>query len=131
MKTSLVGWIAESIVVVLVAAACASVEQKSMVLEPGERTIVMKVESYKFEPNDIKAHRGDVLTVKLENVSSAGHNLTIETPQGAKLMSVDIPAKGTVSVKVNLAETGIYHFYCDKPMHPTLGMKGQIEVTAP
>ncbi len=131
MKTSLVGWIAESIVVVLVAAACASVQQKPVVLEPGEKTLVMKVESFKFEPNDIKAHRGDVLTLKLENVASAGHNLTIETPQGAKLVSVNIPGKGTVSVKVNLAETGIYHFYCDMPMHPTLGMKGQIEVTAP
>jgi len=131
MKISVVGRIVISVIVVLAVAACASVEQKPMVLEPGEKTLVMKVESFKFEPNNIKAHRGDILTVKLENIGSVEHNLTIKTPQGAALVSVDIPAKGTVNVRVNLAETGIYQFYCDKPMHPTLGMKGQIEVTAP
>jgi plastocyanin len=131
MKISVLGRIVALIIVVLGVSACASVQQETMVLEPGEKKLVMKVESFKFEPNDIKAHRGDVLTVKLENISSAAHNLTIKTPQGATLTSVDIPAKGTVDVRVDLAEAGIYPFYCDKPFHSVLGMKGQIEVTAP
>jgi plastocyanin len=130
MKISVGGRIAIFIIVILAVTACASVQEK-MVLEPGEKTLVMKVESFKFEPNNIKAHRGDILTVKLENMAGMEHNLTIKTPQGAALLSVDIPAKGTIDVRVNLAETGIYQFYCDKPMHPTLGMKGQIEVAAP
>ena len=131
MKISVVGRIAMSIVMVLAVAACASVQQKPTVIESGEKTLVIKVESFKFEPNDIKAHRGDILTLKLENIASVEHNLTIKTPQGATLVSVDIPAKDTVSVGINLAENGIYPFYCDKPLHPTLGMKGKIEVTGP
>lgn len=131
MKISVVGRIITSILAVLAVAECASVQKKPMVLGPGEKTLVMKVESFKFEPNDIKAHRGDVLTVKLENIASVQHNLTIKTPQGTTLMSVDIPAKDTVSIRVDLTEIGIYHFYCDKSLHSTLGMKGEIEVTAP
>jgi plastocyanin len=100
-------------------------------LNRGKRHWWWKAESFKFEPNDIKAHRGDILTIKVENGAGIEHNLTIKTPQDNTLMSVDIPAKGTVSVKVSLAETKTYHFYCDKPLHSTLGMKGQIEVTAP
>ena len=131
MQVSLFVRVAGFLIVTMFVVGCASVEQKPVVLEPGEKTLVMKVESYKFEPNDIKAHRGDVLTVKLESDASVDHNLTITTPQGATLVNVDIPAKGTANVRVNLSETGIYQFYCDKPFHSTMGMKGQIEVTAP
>ncbi len=131
MKMSLVGWITESVIVVLVVAACAGVQQKPMVLEPGEKALVMKVESFKFEPSNIKAHKGDNITLQLENLAGVEHNLTIKAPGGTTVASVDIPAKGKFSIKVNLEETGIYPFYCDKTFHSTLGMKGQIEVSAP
>ncbi len=131
MRISRIGRMVVSIMVALAVAACAGVQQKPMVLEAGEKTLAIKVESYKFEPNDIKAHRGDVLTLKLENAAGIEHNLTINTPQGATLARVNIPPNGTVSVKVSLAEAGIYPFYCDKPLHSTLGMKGQIEAIAP
>lgn len=131
MTVSLCERVIGFLIVTMLVVGCAGVQQKTVVLEPGEKTIVMKVGSFKFEPNDIKVHRGDVLTVKLENSADTEHNITITTPQGATLVSQDIPANGTVSVKVNLAETGTYHFHCDKPFHSTLGMKGQIEVTAP
>jgi plastocyanin len=130
MLPSLVRRIAVSTLIILTVAACAGVQQKPVVLEPGEKTLLIKVENFKFEPNDIKANRGDVLTVRLENAASAKHNLTIKSPQGATLVSVDIPAMGTISVKVTLAETGTYHFYCAKPFHSTMGMKGTIEVVA-
>ncbi len=91
----------------------------------------MKADSLYFEPNYIKAHRRDILMIKVENVARIEHNLTIQTPQGKTLVSVDIPAKGTATAKVNLAETGTYNFYCDKPLHARMGMKGRIEVSAP
>jgi len=119
------------ILLVLVVTACAGVQQKPTVLGPGEKTLLIRVDSFKFEPNDIQARRGDVLSVKLENAASVTHNLTIKTPQEATLVSVDIPAKSTISVTVNLAETGLYRFYCDKTFHSTMGMKGKIEVIAP
>ncbi len=131
MRISLFARMAGSLMVAVLAAACATVQQKPMVLEPGEKTLMIKAENFKFEPNLIKAHQGDVLTIKMESGASTEHNLTIKTPQGDTMTSVEIPAKGTVSVTVNLTETGTYHFYCAKPFHSTFGMKGQIEVAAP
>jgi len=37
----------------------------------------------------------------------------------------------TANAKVNLAEAGTYNFYCDRPLHATMGMKGRSEVFAP
>jgi len=115
----------------LIVAACAGAPQKPVSLGAGERELSMKVDSLYFEPNYIKAHRGDILTIKMESVARIDHNLTIQTPQGKTLLRVDIPAKGTATAKVNLAEVGTYNFYCDKPLHAGMGMKGRIEVSAP
>ncbi len=115
----------------LLMAACAGAPQKPVVLEPGTRELTMKADSLYFEPNYIKARQGDILTIKIENVASIDHNLTIQTPQGRTLVSVDIPAKGTATAKVELSEIGTYNFYCNKPLHSTMGMKGQITVSAP
>ena len=131
MRISWAGRVTMPFMVVILAVACATVQQKSMLLEPGEKSLIIKAGNFKFEPNRIKAHRGDVLMIKVENVASTEHNLTLKTPEGNPMMSMDIPAKGTASVKVNLTEAGIYHFYCDKTLHSTFGMKGEIEVTAP
>jgi len=128
---SAVRWVAKFIVVALTVAACASTQQKPITLDPGEKTLIMKVESFKFEPNVMKAYQGNILTIKLENIAGVEHNITIRSPQGTTVASMDIPAKGTVSLRLNLAEAGVYHFYCDKPLHSTFGMKGEIEVTSP
>ncbi len=114
---------------VLGLAGCAGVQQKPAILEPGERTLVMKVESFKFEPNYIKARQGTTLEITLQNVASVEHNLTIKTPEGNKLVDKNIPAGGTASVKVELGKPGIYEFYCDRAFHSSMGMKGRIEVS--
>ena len=44
------------------------------------------------------------------------------------MTSIDVPGKETVEVKVRLKESGIYEFFCNKPFHSTLGMKGTLEV---
>ncbi len=93
-----------------------------------EKGLVIKADSFRFEPNNIRAHQGAVLVLKVENVSGSAHNLTIENPEGSIIQNVDLPSKMTVDVRVNLSKVGIYNFYCNKTFHPTLGMKGQIEV---
>ena len=122
-------WIVGLLIILLWVVACAGVQQKPMVMEPGEQTLALKVDSFSFEPNSIKARQGSVLTIQGKNVSGMGHNPTIKSPQGNTLVNVNIPAKGTAEAKVNLSEPGIYPFYCDKPFHSTMGMKGQIEVS--
>ncbi len=128
-------WVTARIAVLLVlglfVAACAGAPQKPVTLGAGEKELTMKADSLYFEPNYIKAHRGDILTIKVENVARIDHNLTIQTPQGKTLVSVDIPGKGTATAKVSLEEAGTYNFYCDKPLHAGMGMKGRIEVSSP
>ncbi len=113
----------------LLVAGCAGVQQTPVALAPGQ-TLVIKVDSYKFDPNYLQARQGD-LVIDLENISGSEHNITIKTPQGEMLMSKDLPAGSKTSLKISLPKPGIYEFYCDKPFHSTMGMKGRIEVTGP
>jgi len=115
--------------VLLVLAACAS-QQPLVTIGPakGEIILPMKASSFSFEPNNIKAYRGDVVVLKIENISGSGHNFTIKDPQGKTLQDVGLPSKETVTLKVSLSDTGTYEFYCDKPFHSSYGMKGQIVV---
>lgn len=90
----------------------------------------MKASDFKFGPNNIKAFKGDAIVLRVENTSGTGHNFTVKYPQGAhcKARHCLLPSKETVEIRVALAETGIYEFYCDKPFHSGFGMKGRIEV---
>lgn len=115
--------------VLLTFAACAS-QQPLVTIGPakGEIVLAMKAGDFSFEPNNIKAYRGDVVVLKIENISNAGHNFTVTDPRGNMVQNIALPPKETVTVKIDLSETGTYEFYCDKPFHSTLGMKGQIAV---
>ncbi len=101
--------------------------QVEAVAVQGEKTIDLKASSYKFEPNNIKAKQGDTIVLNITNSSNTRHNFTIEDPGGKTLQSVELPPNKTEQVRVSLPEKGEYHFYCNKPFHPTLGMKGRIE----
>jgi len=94
----------------------------------GETEVSMTTSSFAFDPGVIKANQGDILILKVENIAAIEHNLTIRSPEGATLQSVILPTGKTVPVSVNLAEGGVYSFFCDHPMHKTLGMSGRIEV---
>jgi plastocyanin len=83
---------------------------------------------FSFEPNNIKAYKGNVIVFKVENVSGSAHNFTVKDPQGNIVQSVKLPSKETIQVKISLSETGTYEFYCDKPFHSGFGMKGQMVV---
>lgn len=123
------GLIAVFVTVLLAFAACAS-QQPLVTIGPakGEIVLAMKVSDFTFEPNNIKAYRGGEIVLNIENISGTGHNFTIKDPQGNTVQNVALPPKETVTVKAPLSEAGTYEFYCDKPFHSTLGMKGQIVV---
>lgn len=112
----------------LVFTGCASRQPQVAVAGDSEKTITMNADSFKFEPNNIKANRGDTIVLNIVNVSDTKHNFTIKDPRGNVLQSVDLPAKRTVPLTITLPENGTYDFYCDKPFHPTMGMKGSIQV---
>lgn len=109
--------------------ACAGLQpQVTADQEKGEKVLAIKAASFKFEPNNIKAYGEDVIVLKVENVSGAEHNFTLEDPQGRVVQNLNLPPGKIVEVRVILSETGTYNFYCNKPFHTFLGMKGQIEV---
>ncbi len=115
--------------VLLLAAACAT-RQPLVTMEPakGETVLPIRASSFKFEPNNIRAYKGDAIEFRIDNVSGTDHNFTIKDPNGHILKSVTLPSKKTTAVSVDLTEAGVYEFYCDKPFHSTFGMKGRIEV---
>ena len=116
-------------VMVLLLAGCASLQpQVALSEKAGEKVVELKAESFKFEPNNIKAFEGDAVLFRIENSSDSTHNFTITNPQQQLIKSVALPAKETVEIKVSFSEPGIYEFYCDKPLHSSFGMKGQVEV---
>ncbi len=129
MKTNYRRFIAICAGILLTAAACAA-PKTTVITEPEKREaeITIKAGNFKFEPNIVKAFRGNVIIFHVENISNSGHNFTIIDPQGNTLQSVALPPKKMVTVKIDLAETGTYEFYCDKPFHSAFGMKGRVLV---
>jgi plastocyanin len=94
----------------------------------GETTVSMKASSFAFDPEVIKANQGDILILEVKNIATIDHNLTIRSPEGTILQSVTLPAGKTVTMSVSLSEAGVYSYFCNHPMHTTLGMSGRIEV---
>ena len=116
-------------VMMLVILGCAVRQpQVEAVAVNGEKTIDMKASSYEFQPNNIKANQGDTILLNITNISGTQHNFTIKDPGGKIIHSVALIPNKTEHVKITFSEKGTYDFYCDKPFHPTLGMKGRIEV---
>jgi len=96
---------------------------------PGQKVDVeMKASSFAFDPAVIVARTGDTLVLHVTDVSGETHNITVKDPSGKIIGSEDIPGHQTVTLEVPVPAAGVYPFYCDKPFHSTLGMKGRIEV---
>lgn len=114
----------------LLLSGCAGRGQVVKVAAPsGEKANVkMKASNFAFDPDVIVAQKGDTLVLTVTNVSGEEHNLTVKDPSGSIIKSEDLPAHQTITMEVPLQAAGVYPFYCDKPFHATLGMKGRIEV---
>ncbi len=129
MRRNTYGRAAMLVAVLFVIFSCASRQhQVEAAAGQGEKTLAMNASSYKFEPNNIKANQGDTIVLNITNVSDKQHNFTIKDPGGKIIQSVELLPKKTVPVKISFPEKGSYDFYCNKPFHPTLGMKGSIQV---
>jgi plastocyanin len=93
----------------------------------GVKTVEVRASSFAFEPSTIMARQGDTLRLRVTNMSTSGHNITVQDPDGNILTSQDIPDGGTIETQIVLPRSGSYEYYCNKPFHSTLGMKGHIE----
>ena len=96
---------------------------------PGQKvTVEMKARNFAFDPAVIVAKKGETLVLKITDVSGEAHNITVKDPAGKVVQEEDIPGHQTITVEIPLTAAGVYSYYCDKPFHSTLGMKGRIEV---
>jgi uncharacterized cupredoxin-like copper-binding protein len=59
------------------------------------------------------------------------HTLTALDPQGKNPANLDLPSGQTTEIRLPVLTAGTYPFHCDKPLHPSFGMKGEIKVEAP
>lgn len=114
--------------IALALAGCSGKQPQVMIQE--EKTLAMEASSFEFRPNNIRAAQGDTVALDITNISDTGHNFTVENPQGRVIQSVDLPPGETVHVEIALEQPGGYDFYCNKPFHPTFGMKGRILAAA-
>ena len=128
MKTMFKVLIIWAAMVVLIAGCFSLQPQVALSEKESKKVVELKAESFKFEPNNIRAFEGDTILFRIENSSDSAHNFTITNPQQQILKSVALPAKKEVDINVSFAESGVYEFYCDKPLHSSFGMKGQVEV---
>lgn len=117
--------------ILLLLSACAGREEVFRASAPaGQKVRVeMKAGSFDFDPDVIRAKRGDTLVLHVTNVSGIGHNITVNDPSGKILKSQDIPSHESITIEIALPNSGVYPFYCDKTFHTTFGMKGRIEVS--
>jgi plastocyanin len=114
----------------VLAAGCAP-KKVAYLLPPGETEVAIEASSFEFKPNIVRARAGEALLLKVTNAAGMVHNLTVLGPEGQRVASADLPAGRTTEVRLPPLAEGSYPFHCDKPLHPSLGMKGEIQVGAP
>jgi uncharacterized cupredoxin-like copper-binding protein len=89
--------------------------------------ISIKAADFYFEPKEIRVKSGEPVSVTIENVGGAKHNLTILNTDGKKMAEKDIPKGKTVTLDVTFPKPGAYTFYCDIDGHRKSGMEGRFE----
>jgi plastocyanin len=112
--------------------ACAAPQTATKVSVVGDKkdTVEVTADNFNFEPSIIEVKAGDTLFLKITNISSSSHNLTVKDPDGKVIQNVDLPENKTTKVELRFKQPGTYEFYCNKPFHKTMGMKGHFEVIA-
>jgi uncharacterized cupredoxin-like copper-binding protein len=94
----------------------------------GQKGVLVEASSFEFRPNIIKVNGPGTLSLDIKNVAGVEHNFTVKNPEGEIIKRVNLPEGKTVAVEIVLSRPGTYPFYCDKPLHASFGMKGEIEV---
>ncbi len=80
----------------------------------------------KFDKTSLTAKAGKV-TIDFANMSSIGHNMTVESSAGKVEGSTPTFEGGSKSVTLNL-KPGTYKFFCSVPGHRQAGMEGTLTV---
>lgn len=80
----------------------------------------------KYNTTSLTAKAGKV-SIDFKNMSSVGHNVTIESSSGGVVGATPTFQGGSKTVSLNL-KPGTYKFYCSVPGHRQAGMEGTLTV---
>ncbi len=89
--------------------------------------ISIKAADFSFDPKEIRVKSGEPVSITVQNVGSAKHNITILNTDGKKMAEKDVPKQKTVILDVTFSKPGTYVFYCDVDGHRKSGMEGRFE----
>jgi plastocyanin len=109
----------------LAGCAVARVEGTAQPLPAGSQGVTMELVSFAFRPNVVTVEAGQPITITAKNESRGKHNVTVRSPEGRVLKSVDVPGRQTRTFELTLTEPARYALSCDVFLHPTFGMKGE------
>lgn len=109
--------------------ACAGTEQVKEAPVDEKNEISITADNFKFDPSIIRVNRLGTITLRVHNKAALEHNITVKDPQGKIIADADLPSGKTTPVKLDLKQAGKYELYCDKTLHTTMGMKGELVVT--
>lgn len=117
-----------ALLLMLAGCATAPVERAVQPLPEGGQTVTIEMVRFTFLPDVITLRAG--IPAKITAVSNSGipHNITILSPGGGTLKTVDIAARGTAILEATQPKPGRYIFYCDKLLHRwPFAMKGTLD----
>jgi plastocyanin len=80
----------------------------------------------KYETTSLTAKAGKV-SIDFTNMSSLGHNVTVESSSGATVGATPTFSGGSKTLSLDL-KPGTYKFFCSVPGHRQAGMEGTLTV---
>ncbi len=97
-------------------------------------SVTIQMESYSLTPHAVSAEVGKPIEFLLKNESFlVPHNFLLDSPEGVRLMEVNVDSGEEARISFTPPESGTYPFYCDKqllffPTHREEGMEGLLTV---
>ncbi len=87
--------------------------------------VEITAKEFAFSPKEITVAAGRATTIKVKNLGSVEHDITIDDPA----FKVAAQATKTGEAKLTLPAAGSYTFYCSVPGHRVAGMEGTVSAS--
>jgi plastocyanin len=93
---------------------------------PDARGLTVEAGEMWFDPDVLELTAGEPVNLAVDNRGELFHDLTVDDLD----LRIEVPAGGSATAGLEVAEPGEYDFYCSVPGHASAGMHGTLVVTA-
>ncbi|NCC30507.1 MAG: cupredoxin domain-containing protein [Chloroflexia bacterium] len=87
---------------------------------PPERLIELTVTSSGYEPAEIEAYVGEIVSIRFRNRDTIAHALMLELPTGTRIVAAEAGVDAIMTFPINQA--GRFRFGCSVPGHTEEGV---------